>query len=702
MKKRLVIFLATAFLFQMMNAQNSAASANRNTALRCLRLAENCLIGGDWENAYSQAELGISYDDSISDLVYVKAASSINLGKTRSEALEIIRQAFKKDNWLGYSQNGARILYADLLCDTGDYESSLQLLDSDPFILSADAEFIRVKNLYRMGTKSSVSDARLKVNTARRIYPKDSRFPTLFFMFEYAFMSESERNGMHYEADETVNTIAAAYIAKLPDYTDLDNEVEILASFFAQGKEKDRLLKAIDSKNKRNHPLLAIAGLRNGMYSDQQAFNLFFDSVGDVISIEVLQDFTLSLTDPEVKLALAEKLTNYSASISVDTNLDLQNEMLIKYEDGRPSSIEYDNNMDGVMEITSTCDFGAPVYLLYPHQNTAVTYAAYPEVSKVEFQNDGRSFIFLHNDYKHEPLEFVADSVFTFVGIDFYIPRVISEAYVPVAQEIVDLASAVELPNSEYSNGKVVYSSEKGKLYFANFYENDRRYAYSDFSAGLPFERFVDTDGDGVFETREEYASIPQDKLSAYDLTFQAAEVERIFGKEAFSSNIYLKKIQIDRNANTFYEYSEEYYEYGGKMSSWDYDDDGTVDYLYIKSPWQEGNPLEECYVFNSKNYPSVTINFIDGIPVKLALSSSEEIIYAGKSKNFYWVAEKGSDELEDQAVKLAEKGLEQGMIKILESDDVRFSIINVSGTIFARILPATYISENDTENEED
>ena len=323
MKKKLVIFLATAFLFQMMNAQNSAASANRNTALRCLRLAENCLIGGDWENAYSQAELGISYDDSISDLVYVKAASSINLGKTRSEALEIIRQAFKKDNWLGYSQNGARILYADLLCDTGDYESSLKLLDSDPFILSADAEFIRVKNLYRMGTKSSVSDARLKVNTARRIYPKDSRFPTLFFMFEYAFMSESERNGMHYEADETVNTIAAAYIAKLPDYTDLDNEVEILASFFAQGKEKDRLLKAIDSKNKRNHPLLAIAGLRNGMYSDQQAFNLFFDSVGDVISIEVLQDFTLSLTDPEVKLALAEKLTNYSASISVDTNLDL-------------------------------------------------------------------------------------------------------------------------------------------------------------------------------------------------------------------------------------------------------------------------------------------------------------------------------------------------------------------------------------------
>ena len=131
MKKRFsVIFVFFLLINSLFFAQNSASAANRNTALRCLRLAENCLVGGDWENAYRQAELGLSYDDSISDLIYVKAASASNLSYTRRETLDIIREAFKKDNWLGYSQNGARILYADLLCDAGDYEISLELLDS--------------------------------------------------------------------------------------------------------------------------------------------------------------------------------------------------------------------------------------------------------------------------------------------------------------------------------------------------------------------------------------------------------------------------------------------------------------------------------------------------------------------------------------------------------------------------------------------
>jgi len=288
--KKLLVFLVMAFVFNgLLTGQNSASAANRNTALRCLKLAENCLVGGDWDNAFRQAELGLSYDDSVSDLIYVKAASSSNLGKTKNEVLDIIKEAFRKDNWLGYSQNGARILYADLLCDTGSYEDSLQMLDSEPFILSADAEYIRVKNYYRLGSENSITNARLKVNTARRIYPNDFRFPTIFFMFEYAFMSEAFRTGLYYQPSETVGTIARAYIAKLPDYKELDNEIEILASFFADEKEKTRLLRAIDSKNTRSHPVMAIAGLRNGIYTESQAYDLFFSSIGNSYPLEVLQ-----------------------------------------------------------------------------------------------------------------------------------------------------------------------------------------------------------------------------------------------------------------------------------------------------------------------------------------------------------------------------------------------------------------------------
>ena len=68
MKKFAVIFLLSFSISFTAVAQNSASAANKNTALRCLKLAESCLIADDWQNALNQAELGISYDDSISDL----------------------------------------------------------------------------------------------------------------------------------------------------------------------------------------------------------------------------------------------------------------------------------------------------------------------------------------------------------------------------------------------------------------------------------------------------------------------------------------------------------------------------------------------------------------------------------------------------------------------------------------------------------
>ena len=51
MKKYLVILLLSFGILFNTVAQNSASSANKNTALRCLKLAESCLVGNDWQNA---------------------------------------------------------------------------------------------------------------------------------------------------------------------------------------------------------------------------------------------------------------------------------------------------------------------------------------------------------------------------------------------------------------------------------------------------------------------------------------------------------------------------------------------------------------------------------------------------------------------------------------------------------------------------
>ena len=365
MKKLVVVCLLSFGLSIAVSAQNSAGAANKNTALRCLKLAESCLVADDWQNALNQAELGLSYDNSISDLYYIKAAASLNLGGTKADALRLLSSAFERSSWAGYTKNSARIFIADLLSDTGLYDESLSALDSEPYIYSADAEFIRIKNYYRMGTSESLANARQRLNSDRRVYPSDQRFPEIFFMFESLFMSEAERDGIKYQIPQIVSTIADSYITKLPDYSNRNQELELMAVSFARGEDKLRLVKAIDAKNTKLSELLAIAALRAGIYTDSEAFDMYFGASGTEFSLDSLETFIALLSDPEVVQRAAETLADFNGTLYIDENMDLQYEFIVQYENGRPQYVKYDGNNDGETELYSSCDFGAPVFIFF-------------------------------------------------------------------------------------------------------------------------------------------------------------------------------------------------------------------------------------------------------------------------------------------------------------------------------------------------
>ena len=118
-KKKKFFLILFSFLFACVFGQSAYESANKNMAVRCLKLAENCLINGDWNNALRQAELGLSYDETISDLIYIKAAAQIQLNEKKADVIVLIKKAFDCDNWVNYKKNGARILYDVLVCVTG-------------------------------------------------------------------------------------------------------------------------------------------------------------------------------------------------------------------------------------------------------------------------------------------------------------------------------------------------------------------------------------------------------------------------------------------------------------------------------------------------------------------------------------------------------------------------------------------------------
>ncbi len=689
MKKFLIVLLSFGITFTAL-AQNSAAGANKNTALRCLKLAENCLVGNDWQNALNQAELGLSYDDSISDLYYIKAAATLNLGGTKADALRLLSSAFERSAWAGYTKNGARIFMADLLSDTGFYEDSLYALDSEPFIYSADAEFIRIKNYYRMGTEEGLNNARQRLNSDRRVYPQDLRFPEIFFMFESQFMSEAERDGLKYNVPQIVSTIADSYIAKLPDYSDRNQELELMAASFARGEEKIRLIKAIDAKNKSLSSLLAIAALRAGIYTDAEAFDMFFGASGSDFSLDLLETFIALLKDEEVIERAAKALAEFTGTLYIDENIDLQYEFTIQYENGRPQYIKYDGNNDGEIELYSACDFGAPVFVYFNSRRTQFFYDTFPRISKVSYSDTNLVFNFLHDDFIFSPFEFVIDNVFARTGAEFYIPNISREIAIPLPQELIEKAASFELPVTERDNARIVYTLSGGNIVFAEFYENDKRYAYSDFTKEGSILRFVDYDNDGNFETVEQFSEIPfaQEGLNSEE---NERIISSVFNFIDGRQNIYLRKIQIDRNANTFSEFSEEYLEYGGKITVWDNDDNGLPDCQYIRYPQKEGESLiEETMYYDSNGLQVIALTIADGVPVKMNVEGSEVMVYAGDSSDLYWIDQKGTADEEAAVLDYVKKDIEQGAIDILDYQEERISVIKVGASYYCRKVPFT------------
>ncbi|WP_027729167.1 hypothetical protein [Treponema sp. C6A8] len=701
--KKYISVLITLIFGAALFAQNSADVANRATAMRCLKIAENCLVGNDFQNANNQAELGLSYDDSISDLFYIKAAANLRLGNTKASVIKILSEAFEKNNWVEYMETGARILYADLLSDRGDYDKSMEILDSEPFIYSADAEFIRIKNEYRSGTEDSIGRARNKINAARRIYASDLRFMQCFFYFEAAYKLDAIAHNTEYKTPEIVQTIADAYLLHLPDYSGKNQELELMASFFAEGDLKNRLIRAIDAKNMSIQPLLAVAVLYHELYKEEDALNLFFETSGNKINMNLLECMAALVKTDEAKFTLAERLTNIECTILIDEDFDLQNEIEVIYKNGRPESLSYTKHNDGVTDVKAACDLGAVDSLLLSDR-VQIGYYEYPEVKEIYVDKDNPKeiyFEFLRKNYNYSLLEMKKHPLLETYGVDFYIPKINVAYEFPGLEDVRKACSRLKFYISEREGGYVVYNMFEGQPVEAVFYEGSKMYATCNFSAGLPFVRFADYDGDGYFETQEIYDLYNPDLNGVSEANKKI--ITEVFSPIAGSQNLYLKKVRIDRNANKHFEFSEEYEENGDVITLWDSNDDGVTDCKYVKYAAKDGEALKESTVYyDKKGNEIISMDCLDDIPVKLIENQNHElIIYAGKFDEVYWIENQGDEELESKVLdKLGQEfgnEITQGKSFLLQLDENRISVIRVGTKLFFRIIPEQgLVNENE------
>lgn len=692
-----VCFILMNVSLAFVAAQNkNAAAANRKTAERCLSLSESYMLNNDWQNALNQAELGLSYDESISDLFYVKAAAQSNLDYKKAQVIETIKESFAKDNWINYTKNSARILYADLLCATGLYDQSLAILDMEPLLYSADSEFIRIKNYYRMGTSASIAQARARLNSSRKIYPKDVRFPNLFFLFEMAFMNYAERSGSPYEIPELVQTIADSYIAKLPDYSSADIESEIIALLFCQGEQQKRLLKAVGEKN-QNHPLFAYAGLKAGIISEEKAYNLFWESSNNVYDLSLLESFGMLLKDQALIENFGDHLKSLDGTVYIDDDLDLLNELTVTYERGRAKTILYDKNSDGIDELYAVCDFGAPVSLSLEGGKLDLLYESFPSVARITDNSDGNIYHFLSFDFNYNPFEMTVDTLFSRFKVDFYIPLIDSEIEAPDKYLLAKNASSLEIATPERPGARVSYTVFEGRPVFAVFMSGGIRYAYATIEPGCPFVRYADFDGDGNYETAETYDI---DNENKYTAPADIQIIKNVFGENTFSEKLYLKKIEIDRNGDTLIEFSEQYLGNNGKISSWDTDGDGILDYEFIRYPDSpDGKLVEETILYSKLGEEFISLQNENGIPLTLKYQGQLIDVLAGEKESFFWVGEKGTLAQEEKIFDFVKDGITEGAVQLVKFDDqLRLSVIKIGSAYFCKKLAPSEILEIEAE----
>lgn len=684
---------------------DSVRMANRRTALRYLSIAKNYASKSDWQSVVNQVSCGIAYDDTVSDLWYMLGVAENNLGKTKALVFSHVETAINENYWLDYNRDAARILYADLLCDTTRYEDVFAVLDGNgndftnprfvngPYVYSSDAEFIRTKAYYRMGTPESIAAARAKIDAARKIYPNDIRFPILFFTYE---------NPSVVNAD--VSKIAKNFISLIMDgvgaYYDGHStaqgiELEIKAMEFADLKTRSVMMKSFNARGLK-HPAYALMALQNKSLTELQALDYIAQFADSNISYDLLLKFLSSLTEETAKKKAVSYLNSYNGHISRDTDGDKIYNLDILYQRGRPQVVYYDKNQDGVYEWSANCDFGNPVSGTLFGQRMNFTWGKFPSLRTVEnydaMGNSVQAFTLVPGGLNWSPFNMVVDfDIKKAVGASFYVP-ILNESQSDIDnQSLVKAASSVTVPSSERENATITFLVLSGKVQSARYSQGNVMYAQAEFENGNPILRSIDADGDGLFETTEFYGVDKTGEMEVHALEDERIIMTNLFGQPSNASPFYLRMIQIDtKNHDAIPDFTEEYSERGGKVTSWDTDGDGSWDIRYVRYSKPKDNkdaPVEEESMFFDYNSDLVRVKSVDGVPVSVTTAVETYPIVEDDTYRFYWIGAKGSLTLTQMAIKALNAIGQQGG-SVLVSDKVhRVHAVRIGQQNFGMII---------------
>ena len=647
-------------------------AANRRTALICLDQSNDAKKLGHWVDVFEKSSLGVAYDAHIPDLWLLRAESAVELNRPKIEIISYVETALNNREWIQDRTDSARLLYADLLSDTCEWQKSLAVLESEPRLVSNDADFVRAKDFYRSG---NLEPARKIIRDAKTLYPEDGRFQLLFL--------QRERNN-------TGSREVAAYAASLlKTHTLWSGEYpEILvqaAHYSSTDEERIRLLKAYAAQGLQDE-LHAVLSLRYGIISENTAFELMVGFAEKGLTYEYLREFVSLLKTDEVKTKVREWLGAFAGVLVFDTNHDGIADLSAEYKRGRASFIRFDENQDGLSSWQAFCDFGVPFSLTLPEKNVVLDYGIYPSLSRISDLKSDVTYELTADTTMWTPLNIVL-APFETLGVKFFVPNPKRNVKLPQENVIMAFASSMNRSTPERADGRIRFSLLDGVPQTAVYYQNDVPYAYGFFENGRLQFRSVDIDDDGFYELTEIYDYSPS-KVGRYISAVEQQKLcEDLFGSKYSLPGTYCVKMIHDSNKDGRADSFTEFLGNGEKIISWDIDaePDGAWD---IRSIIRGDSQIDQFIHPVSKE--EITIMNKNGRPVSIISPlGMQPIIQDDFFTNLYWIEQTQGYEISQQVMNYFNLSPAQGVSILDIIADKRLLVVHIGDYYFGEVFDA-------------
>jgi hypothetical protein len=537
-------------------------TGDRAMAARYAAWAEEAVAEGRWQEAEAALERAQDFAGVSSDVSYLLALVRLHENRPQPAVLEASRRALEADRWVNRQSDEARLIEAEALLRVRAFPealASLARINGAAFV--ADASVLKLRAL--LGIRN-LPDFRAEMARSLERFPTDGRFPRILFTYAANKIPEGAERGL-------IDTC----LARLSRYLETAPDLAYRAVPFMRDTAEARRLLAAYRAQGGAAPEALIPALNLGLIDENQAITEFFHS-GDAISMAVILPLWALFRNDEGRSTFRRNLSRYSGVISEDDDGDGYPESWTSYDAGVIREYRYDADQDGRFEWRLEFSGGEPVVAeaAMSAEGSAgerplvrLQWDRYPWVREAVFE--GITYVFKPNGFPLSPVTF-SGLVESGPEAFLYTKRDVLGARL-TRRTLVSFALSIERSSGEFSGGRERIELDRGIPLSAQVSLRGKTVAVTEYRQGRPVLQRVDLDADGRRETIRRYRPAPP------------VEADRgLEGLYLFEAAPALESSESDWDGDGVYETGEEYLPDGRTARSWDMNKDGVKEFTVI------------------------------------------------------------------------------------------------------------------------